>query len=113
MYSASDFHAAVAVCADKLRAAGLPITAQVRESVRVFDFALSAAGTLIVLRCVPVAQSSDYRALATMLADGDFDRAALVYCAPEQSFISAEIESWPIGEVDRLAASLAARGRAR
>ncbi len=94
-----------------LASAGLRPIARVLDSRHVLDFAFPARHEkFIVLRLVTRAEPSDYRALKTMLTEGDFDRAVLVYCDPEQPFLSEEIESWAIGDVDKLAASLAGEG---
>jgi len=71
------------------------------------DIAFSAIARSVVIRCVCSIQREDYRVLKTMLAEGDFDRAVLVYCDAEQPHLSDEIESWSIRDVDMLAASLA------
>ncbi len=87
---------------------GLHLVAQVKERDNTFDLALEGANNRrIVVRCTILAQSTDYRDLATMLAEGDFDRAVLVYCEKEGSVLSDEIETWFVGDVERLAASLA------
>ncbi len=107
MYSTRDLDAAVAICIAKLAAVGLKPAARVWESSRAFDLAVSVGPKLAVIRCVAQAAPTDYQALATMLADGDFDRAALVYCDTEQPSLSEKIDSWSIADVDNLASSLA------
>jgi hypothetical protein len=95
-------------CEERLRAYRLNILARVRESDRAFDFALgAAAGLPNVVRCVLRIEPSDYRDLQTMLLQGDFNRAFLVYTADDQAHLSDEIQSYPLTRVDELAASLA------
>jgi len=95
-------------CEERLRAYRLNILARVRESDRAFDFALgSAAGLPNVVRCVLHIEPSDYRDLQTMLLQGDFNRAFLVYTADGQAHLSDEIQSYPLTRIDELAASLA------
>jgi hypothetical protein len=61
----------------------------------------------IVVRCVEHISEDDYHALATMLAQGDFTRAAIVYTSEDQPHLSGEIETYPLSRIDELAASLA------
>ena len=99
------------LCEEHFRAHGLNILARVRESDQAMDLALrSPAGdALIVVRCVVRIDPADYRALRTMLIQGDFNGAALVYTAEEQPHRSSEIPSYPLARIDELAASLFAR----
>ncbi len=69
-------------------------------------FQLPSAGLLLV-RCVDRCRVTDYDSLGSMLREGDFDRAVLVYCDREGSVLSGEIETWHIDDVERLAAKLA------
>ncbi len=96
------------LCEKQFRAHGINIIARVRESDRAMDLALSstAGDALIVVRCVVRIDSADYRALQTMLIQGDFNRAALVYTAEEQPHLSSEAPSYPLVRVDELAAFL-------
>jgi hypothetical protein len=48
-----------------------------------------------------------------MLAQGDFDRAALVYAVSDQPHAFDEIETYPLSRIDDLAASLAMEGGSR
>lgn len=107
MYSNAQLEIAASRCAVKLREAGLKVSATVWDTPRAMDLALhpTAPGALVV-RCVARVTDSDYRALRAMLSEGDFDRAVLVYCDAEQPDVSDEIESWPIADIEKLAASL-------
>ncbi|MEQ1818457.1 MAG: hypothetical protein ABL871_07575 [Terricaulis sp.] len=96
------------MCEQRFRAHGLNVLARVRDSERAFDLALgSKERAQSVVRCVMRAESSDYHALKTMLAEGDFDRAAIVYAAEGEAFAAGEIETYPLSRIDELAASLA------
>lgn len=99
---------AARLCEEHFRTHGLNIFARVRESDRAMDLALSstAGGVLTVVRCVVRIEPADYRALWTMLIQGDFNGAALVYTAEDQPHLSNEISSYPLGRVDELAAFL-------
>ncbi len=72
------------------------------------DLALSstARDDLTVVRCVVRIEPLDYRALRTMLIQGDFNRAALVYTAEDQPHLASEISSYSLARVDELAAFL-------
>ena len=102
------------LCEEHFRAHGINIIARVRESDRAMDLALSstAGGVLTVVRCVVRIEPADYRALRTMLIQGDFNGAALVYTAEDQPHLANEISSYPLGRVDELAAFLS-RDRAK
>jgi hypothetical protein len=81
---------------------------KVQASDRAIDLALvSDGGRNTVVRCVNDPRTSDRAALKTMLAQGDFTRAALVYTAEDQPHLSDEIETYPLSRIDELAASLA------
>jgi|SRR5690606_13710182 len=99
------------LCEEHFRTHGLNIFARVRDSDRAMDLALSstAGDVLTVVRCVVRIEPADYRALRTMLIQGDFNGAALVYTAEEQPHLSSEIPSYPLARIDELAASLFAR----
>jgi hypothetical protein len=86
---------------------GCKCTAIVAERPGVFDFAVDAAGNEIVVRLVSRAAASDYFELATMIVEGDFTRAFIVYTAEDQTHLSDEIESYPLSRIDELAALLA------
>ena len=86
---------------------GCKCAAVVAERPGVFDFAVSAAGNEMIVRLVGNAATFDYSQLETMLADGDFSRAFIVYTAEDQPHLSGEIESYPLSRIDELAALLA------
>jgi hypothetical protein len=93
----------------KLAAAGLCNLGKVWESASALDFiATSDMHTRIAIRLADAPTESDHLALKTMLAEGDFDRAVLVYCDDAGPLVSGEIESWPLSRIDELAAKLAA-----
>lgn len=111
MYLSARIDLAAADCVSILAEAGFSVLAKVWDTPRALDLAAYPAdGNSLIVRCVAQAESSDYVALKTMIAEGDFDRAVLVYCDPSQPHLSDEIESWAIGDVDRLAALLAGEG---
>jgi hypothetical protein len=89
----------------------LRVLACICESRNVFDLAFEGAPCRLIVRCVYRAAPTDYRALRTMIRDGDFDRAVLVYCDEEQPHLSDEIESWPISRIEELAKRLAGEAR--
>lgn len=100
------------LCEEHFRAHGLIILARVREADRAMDLALSsiAGDALIVVRCVVRIDPADYRALRTMLIQGDFNGAALVYTAEDQPHLSSEIPSYSLDRVDEFAAFLSSEG---
>ena len=91
-----------------LRAVGLNCIARIQESEGVTDLALQSENShMIVVRCVSRVLPRDYSALKSMVADGDFGRAALIYTDAPACVHSGDIESWPLDQVEELAASLA------
>lgn len=108
MYSGKLVELTAQRCTASLADVGLIISAMVRDSVNAIDLALLGLkdGSAVV-RCVSHASPDDYHALITMLAQGDFTRAAIVYTAEDQPHLSDEIETYPISRIDELAASLA------
>jgi hypothetical protein len=92
---------------DAIARAGCKCAAIVAERPGVFDFAVNAAGNEIVVRLVSHAAPSDHSELATMMVQGDFTRAFIVYTAEDQPHLTGEIEAYPISRIDELAASLA------
>jgi hypothetical protein len=104
---------AVSICEEALTVAGIRAVAVVWDSRRAADIAiLDNAGQAAILRCVERAEPADHLALTTMIDEGDFSRAALVYCDANQPHLSDTVESWPIAEVSQFAASLAGKGYA-
>ncbi len=72
------------------------------------DLALSstAGDVLTVVRCVGRIEPADYRALRTMLIQGDFNGAALISTEEDQPHLPSEIPSYPLAGVHELAAFL-------
>lgn len=105
---AQDVALAASQCEVTLKRAGLRLLGKVHDSAGVIDLALvDGAGRSMVVRCVSEPRESDHIALATMLAQGDFTRAFIVYTAEDQPDPSGEIESYPRSRIDELAALLA------
>jgi hypothetical protein len=95
-------------CEVTLKRAGLRLLGKVHDRAVVIDLALvDGAGRSIVVRCANEPRESDHVALATMLSDGDFDRAFIVYTAEDQPHLTGEIEAYPLSRIDELATSLA------
>ncbi len=92
---------------DAIARSGCKCTAIVAERPGVFDFAVSSAGNEIVVRLVGNAATFDHSQLETMLAEGDFTRAFIVYTAEDHPHLTGEIESYPLSRIDELAALLA------
>ncbi len=90
-----------------LVARGLKVIANVHESPSATDLAIRNRSAQIVVRCVEHPSELDHRALRTMLAEGDFTRAFIVYTAEDQPHLTGEIESYPLSRIDELAALLA------
>lgn len=90
-----------------IAAAAFDCVAQVQESDRAVDLAMSLApGRLTVIRCVDHAISEDHTALATMLTEGDFVWAGLVYGEREGSEPVGLVETFHVSELDRLVSRL-------
>jgi hypothetical protein len=95
-------------CEVTLKRAGLRLLGKVHDSAGVIDFALvDGTGRSIVVRCINEPRESDHVALGTMLTEGDFTRAFIVYTAEDQPNLSGEIEAYPLSRIDELAALLA------
>ena len=62
----------------------------------------TARARLTVIRCVDHATSEDHTALATMLTEGDFVWAGLVYGEREGSETVGLVETFHVSELDRL-----------
>jgi hypothetical protein len=93
---------------DAMTNAGCQCTAIVVERADVWDFAVNAlTRTATVVRYVAKVRTKDHFQLKTMLAQGDFQRAFIVYTAEDQPHLSGEIETYPLSRIDELAASLA------
>ncbi|MGD9967530.1 MAG: hypothetical protein AB7T59_13495 [Hyphomonadaceae bacterium] len=103
-----DLSEAAERCCDALAANGARPIARVIASKQATDLAFAAKGFgHLIVRCVPAPAPDDYHALATMLAQGDFTRAFIVYTAEDQPHLPGEIESYPLSRIDELAALLA------
>lgn len=95
-----------------LNEGGLTVLARVPDEGCV-DIAIALSPKrLAVIRCAERVSEADHHALATMLAQGDFARAFIVYTAEDQPHLSGEIESYPLSRIDELAASLARQSSA-
>jgi hypothetical protein len=93
---------------DAITNAGCRCTAVVAERAGVWDFAVNASmRAAAVVRCVEKVRPEDYSQLETMLTEGDFTRAFIVYTAEDQPHLSGEIDSYPLSRIDELAALLA------
>ncbi len=100
------------LCEEQFRANGITILARVLDSERAIDIALSSTvgDALTVVRCVARIEPVDYRALQSMLIEGDFNGAALIFTAEDQPHLSSEIPSYSLARVDELAALLSRDG---
>lgn len=91
----------------QLKAAGVAVIGRVWESKGAYDLALrNGNGRTFVVRCVAEPHATDHVALATMIAEGDFTRAFIVYTAEVQPYLTGEIEAYPLSCIDELAALL-------
>lgn|GEM_PF-2305743 len=90
-----------------MAAACLDCVAQVVDSDRATDLAVALSpARLAVVRCVDQATPEDHTALATMLTEGDFVWAGLVYGEREGSETVGFVETFHVSELDRLLARL-------
>jgi hypothetical protein len=84
-----------------------PIARVYDSDHRATDLALAFSfGRLAVVRYVEQAAAEDHTALATMLAEGDFVWAGLVYGEREGSETVGLVETFHVSELDRLAERL-------
>jgi hypothetical protein len=105
---ARDLLLTVSACETTLISAGHRVFGKVHDDGGVIDVALqNSSGRNAVIRFVKEPRDSDRVALKTMLAEGDFTRAAIVYTSEDQPHLSGEIETYPLSRLDELAASLA------
>lgn len=87
---------------------GLKVLGAVWASPQTIDFALRGPrNESSVVRCTTSPAPIDLLELATMLAQGDFTSAFIVYTAEEQPHLTGEIQTWPLSRIDELAALLA------
>jgi hypothetical protein len=100
-------NALVTKCVTSLSEHGISVLARVPDDGRVDLATILSCKRMAVVRCVERVNPADHHALATMLAQGDFTRAAIVYTAEDQPHLSGEIETYPLSRIDELAASLA------
>ena len=114
MYSTERLKGAVASCSSVLAAEGLLPRAKVWDSARAMDVALvTGRCEALVIRCVETAIPEDYRALKTMLHDGDFDKAILVQCEKTQEPPPPSgIDTCSLDELPQVLASLVRGGLA-
>lgn len=81
----------------------LQVVARIRESGRAADLALAISPTrFAAVRCVETATSSDHSTLATMIADGDFAWAGLLYSDQPGTNWPDEVEAFHLSEMSRL-----------
>jgi hypothetical protein len=93
-------------CETQLEETRLKMLAVVRDR-DAFDIGLlSPAGPRIAIRCVARTCAHDHTALATMMAEGDFVWAGLVYGEREGSETVGLIETFHVSELDRLVSRL-------
>lgn len=91
-----------------LSRAGIQIVARVAITAAATDLAGRAAdGRMILLRLRNHPTRRDHVELKAMLAQGDFERAILVHRDRHEGEPRDGIESWWIGDIDGLVASLA------
>lgn len=82
---------------------GLRVVARVRESGRAADLALALSPTrLAAVRCVEIATSGDHSTLATMVADGDFAWAGLLYSNQPGTNWPGEVEAFHRSDISKL-----------
>lgn len=90
-----------------LGATRLKAIARVLDSNCATDFAIAlSAKRLAVIRCMDSATQEDRTALATMFTEGDFVWAGLIYGERDGSETAGLIETFHVGELDRLVARL-------
>lgn len=74
-----------------------------KESPRATDYAVALSGTrLVVVRQVERATGEDHTVLATMISDGDFVWAGLVYSDQVGTDWPGDVEAFHLSEVSRL-----------
>lgn len=92
---------------EALGSAGMRTVAHVNEHDRAADFALAfSSDRLLIIRCVEQGDPDNHTALATMLSEGPFIWAALVYEHGDAPSSPGLIESFHVSELDRLVARL-------
>lgn len=94
-------------CSERLTYSGVRTVARVAERDTTTDLAIALSpARLAVVRCVEHAATADHTALATMLTEGDFVWAGLVYGEREGSEIVGLVETFHVSELDRLVSRL-------
>ena len=92
---------------DAIAAACLDCVAEVVDSDRATDLAVALSpNRLVAVRHVDQLIREDHTALATMLTEGDFVWAGLVYGEREGSETVGLIETFHVSELDRLVSRL-------
>lgn len=90
-----------------IAAAKFHCLACVNESERATDLALAIQpARLVVIRCVDRVCAADCAALATMLIEGDFVWAGIIFSEWEGSKPVGPIEAFHVSELDRLVTRL-------
>lgn len=90
-----------------MAAADFRCLAQVLDTDRATDLAIALSSTrLVVVRCVDRVLPEDHAALATMVAEGDFIWAGLVYGGQEELQPVGPVETFHVRALDRLVARL-------
>lgn len=98
-------------CCRYLRELGLRVVANVVASERSIDLAIAmGCGQLAVIRCTHHEAATDRNELATMVEEGDFVWAGLVYGDHNGSGPESPVESFHLTEVEKLVARLRALG---
>lgn len=89
-------------CSLRIAGSGSKVVARIADG-RATDLAVALPGDrLIIVRCTETATSADRSALATMVAEGDFDWAALVYSDQSGTDWSGDVEAFHLSEMSRL-----------
>ncbi len=96
-------HAAQNALSANLPRSGIKEIARVLFGDRAHDLVIALSPTrLAVVRCAEEDHPDDYAALATMVAEGDFVWAGLLYSRQRNSEASPHIEAFHISELPRL-----------
>lgn len=108
MYSTARLEAAERAKVEIRRSMRPHLFAEV-DNTGTHDFAISLGSKRAgLIRYVDQAKPEDHTALATMMAEGDFVWAGLVYGAREGSAAVGLVESFHLSELEQLAARLSA-----
>ena len=94
-------------CSERLSRSGTRTVARVSEGESSIDLAVALpAASLAAVRCVERVSAEDHAALATMVSEGDFVWAGLVYGEQDGSQTVGLIETFHVSELDGLVARL-------